>query len=476
MALTISVRLRHGRYDAGLRRGAEWPPQPGRVFCALVASARAESDWEALRWLESQPRPQVLADPAEKVRSGQVNSYVVENAPAVKGGSQEWIGRRNGMRARAHTIPATDSFAISWPDAMPTPEILGRLAALAWTVPYIGRSTSMAEVTVADGNPVQQPGWVTYEATTLGDPLGRWQLAVPYPGYTDALTGAYQDGRRAWEVARPVAYREARVAGDVSAHGAATATGPYGDMLVWQLARPDRGLDGGQAVALTQALRRAVMDLVPDPLPPQLTGHGADDDTHLAYLVLPDTGHGHADGHVLGLAIAIPRTYPAQDQLTLLRSVLTNPLASVSLPGGGPVRLRYGADLKGLRPGTWTGGPAGARTWVTATPMRLNGYLRRGRDIEEMVSRALVRSGYPEPAVVATSAAPMLRGAVWRARPATLPANRRPYPFSHARVTFAEPVTGPVIAGSMRYLGLGLFLPVAEAREEPQSPGERVAS
>jgi hypothetical protein len=42
-------------------------------------------------------------------------------------------------------------------------------------------------------------------------------------------------------------------------------------------------------------------------------------------------------------------------------------------------------------------------------------------------------------------------------------------------------VTGPVIAGSMRYLGLGLFLPLSEsdqeqAREQPQDLGELVAS
>jgi CRISPR-associated protein Csb2 len=479
MGLTITVRLRNGRYEAGVRRGAEWPPQPARVFCALVASAESESDWQALRWLESQQPPQVLADPAGDVKSRHLNSYVVENAPSVKHGSQEWIGRTNGMRARAWSVPATDSFAITWPEAAPPAQILGRLQALAFRVPYIGRSTSLAEVTAAGGDPVRQPGWVTYEATSLDDRWGRWQLAVPYPGYTDALADAYADGRRSWEVAKPVAYRQARAAdGTHGCHGeqAGRAAGPFGDLVAWGLATPDRGLDGGQAVALTQALRAAVMARVPDPLPPQLTGHGADDDTHLAYLAVPDTGHQHADGHLVGLAIAVPRSYPDQDQLTLLRSVLTRPLAAVTLPGGHELRLRYGADLKGLQPGTWTGGHEGARTWVTATPMRLNGYLRRGRDVAEMVSRALVCAGYPEPASVVTSSAPMMSGAVWRARPATLPANRKHYPFTHARVTFSEHVTGPVISGSMRYLGLGLFLPVADDDQERAHGGQRERS
>lgn len=493
MAVTITVRLRHGRYDAGTGagRGGEWPPQPARIFCALVASAAAESDWAALRWLESQPSPQVLADPVDCVRSGHVNVYVPENDWLTKaqmsgkhpiGSSQEWQARKNGTRSRAHIVPATDSFAITWAQVEPPPDILGRLASLAWAVPYVGRSTSMAEVTVSRGAPVRQPGWVTYEPTSLDDHSGRWQLAVPYPGYTDALSDAYQDGRRAWEVARPRTYRQARSDGDTSddqTSRAGLAAGPFGDLVTWRLATPDRGLDGGQAAALAQALRRAVMDLVPDPLPPQLTGHGADDDTHLAYLALPDVGHDHADGHVLGVAVAVPRTYPGRDQDTLLRSVI-GPLTCVRLHGS-KVGLEYGGKLRGLRPGRWTGGEGGARTWVTATPLRLNGWMRHGRAIETMVSQALVRSGYPGPVCVAVSPAPMLRGAVWRARPATLPANRRPYPFTHARVTFAEPVTGPVIAGSMRYLGLGLFLPLnndvqEQVLQQPQSLGELVAS
>jgi CRISPR-associated protein Csb2 len=495
MSLTITVRLRHGRYDAGtgVGRGGEWPPQPARVFCALVASAEAESDWEALRWLESQPPPQVLANPGDRVRSGRVNVYVPENDWLKRadmsgrnpiGSSLEWPARKNGMRSRAHTVPATGSFAISWPEAKPSRQILGRLVSLARTVPYVGRSTSLAEVTVADGHPVRLAGWITYEATGIDDPSGWWQLAVPYPGYTNALTDAYGDGRRSWEVARPVTYREADASGGDSGcrgHDAAPTAGPFGDLLVWGLATRDRGLDGGQAAMLTQALRAAVMRRVPDPLPPQLTGHDAQNDTHLAYLVLPDVDHEHADGHVLGLAIAIPRTYPAQDQATLLRSVLAKPLNSVDLPGGAVIRLQYGADRRGLRPGMWTGGRRGACTWVTATPMRLNGYMRPRRSIQKMVSQALVRSGYPEPVCVDTSPAPMLSGAVWRARPATLPANRKPYPFTHARVTFAKPVTGPVIAGSMRYLGLGLFLPLSERAQEQgqeglQKLGELVAS
>jgi CRISPR-associated protein Csb2 len=86
--------------------------------------------------------------------------------------------------------------------------------------------------------------------------------------------------------------------------------------------------------------------------------------------------------------------------------------------------------------------------------------LRPGRDEASEVARSLTIAGYPRPAQVEVSAAPLAAGGVWRPRPGTLPAGRPYRRLVHARVAFAEPVTGPVLAGSMRYLGLGLFLPV----------------
>jgi CRISPR-associated protein Csb2 len=96
----------------------------------------------------------------------------------------------------------------------------------------------------------------------------------------------------------------------------------------------------------------------------------------------------------------------------------------------------------------------------------LDGHLRRGRDEASEVARSLLIAGYPQPAEVETSAAPLMTGAVWRPRGGTLPPDRPHRRLVHARVRFAEPVTGPVLAGSMRYLGLGLFLPMVRAVPE----------
>jgi CRISPR-associated protein Csb2 len=474
VAVSITVRLRHGRYDAGGERAsdAEWPPHPARIFCALAASADTDADWAALRWLESQPPPQVWADPAERVRTGRASAYVVENATSARGGSQTWPGRTNGMRSRAFAAPATSSFAVVWPQADPPPDVLARLSRLARTVPYVGRSTSLAEVSASDSAPAHSASWVTYEPASLGDAPAACQLRVPYPNYTDELEAAHREGRRSWEVARTLPY----TAGDGPARRPAVAVAevtsrPFDELMVWSLARPVTRIAGDQVVALACALRKTVIARVPDPVPAQVSGHGAAGRPHVGFLALPDVGHEHADGHILGLALAIPRGLPAADLAQLLKGIIVDPLSRLRISGNRTLALQYGADRHGLQPARWAGARSGARDWATATPLMLDGHLRPGRDEASEVARSLVLAGYPEPAEVRVSAAPLLAGAVWRPRAGSLPSGRPHRRLVHAQVSFAHPVTGPVLAGSMRYLGLGMFLPGAQrsARRSPSS-------
>ena len=473
MPMSISVRLRHGRYDAGGDRpsDAEWPPHPARVFCALAAAASTDAAWAALRWLEAHPAPEIWADPADRVRTSRTAAYVVENAIDAGGGNQTWPGRDNGMRTRAFAVPATDTFTVAWPHADPPAGVIAELRALARAVPYVGRSTSLAEVSVGQSAPGDPGGRVVYEAVPPGDSRAAWQVRVPYLGYVDELQAAYDDGRRSWEVSRAVPYavrqhRAAPAGGDDRPSGRSAAS-PFEDLMVWALARPIARISGGQVVALASALRKAVMSRIPDPIPAQLSGHGAPGQPHLGFLALPDVGHEHADGHILGVALAVPRDLPPADLTLLLRGVIMDPLAQLRMPGGSTLTLQYGADRYGLQPSRWEARSRGSREWVTATPLMLDGHLRRGRDEASEVARSLTIAGYPQPASVEVSAAPLTAGAVWRPRPGTMPTSRPQRRLLHARIRFAEPVIGPVLAGSMRYLGLGLFLPATSAPAPP---------
>ncbi|GAA0827680.1 type I-U CRISPR-associated protein Csb2 [Streptosporangium amethystogenes subsp. fukuiense] len=455
MALTLTVRLRHGRYDAGDMRPsqAEWPPHPARLFCALAASAVETDDWDALRWLERAGTPTVRAA-MDDVRPGRTDSYVVTNQTEQKPGSQSWPGRTNGARSRAFVTPACDRFAVVWPGADPDPEVLARLGALARRVPYVGRSTSQAEVSVTGSLPEDEPAWSELAPVPLGTP-GAIELRVPYAGYTDALQDAYDRGGRAWEAARALPYSPVVA----TPEPVPTHLSPWDDLIIWGFERPSARINGDQMARLTLALRKAVISRVTDPVPAQVSGHGADDRTHVAFLALPDVDQPHSDGHLLGVALALPRHMPAEDWTLLAKAVMADPLTRLTPWSGEPVRLGQGQNLRTLRRGRWTGHRAGTRTWVTATPMMTDSFARPGRSYEQMVAKSLRRAGFPDVTEVEVSTAPLTGGAIWRPRPGSLPPNRPKKPIVHARVTFDRPVVGPVIAGSMRYLGLGLFVP-----------------
>lgn len=480
MALTIAVRLREGRYDAAFPPDREeWPPHPARLFCALVASAEHEpgadghpADMAALRWLEAAGPPLVQAIPPDAVESATRSGYAVTNSVRREGGSTTWPGRTNGRIGRRGVLPSDEHVAFVWPDAAADDGLLWRLHRLARRVPYLGRSASSAQVTVHDEVPSEEagqvrPGWVTYRPVAIGTP-GALDLRVPYPGYTDQLREAYERGERAWEISRVVAYglgAGTSPAPDAPPLAAASARGPYQELVIWPLRRGGIPVSGDRLLTVTELLRRTVISRVADPVPPEVSGHGADTRPHLAYLALTDVGHRHADGHLLGVAVAVPAALSGEARMATLRGLLGD-------GGEDPIReLRGGANglfaledpgeppqLWGLRPDRWAGSISGARRWTSVTPVMLDRYPGR-RDPADVLSDTIVTAGYPRPESVTVLDTPVPRGAVHLPCRGTVPAGRPRRPLLHCRVEFVEPIRGPVIAGALRYLGCGLLVP-----------------
>lgn len=460
MPLSILTRLRDGRYDAGGTRPdqAEWPPHPGRVFCALVASATGEQDWEALRWLEAAGPPQVWA--AEEFDTVRRDGYVVTNTIDRNARSQHHLARTNGLRTRFSAEPADPHFALVWPHAQPAPGTVWALTGLARRVPYLGRTTSPVTLQVHDHTIAERPQWTRFTPASGGTAAAAW-LRVPYAGYTDQLRDAYAHGRRAWEVARTVPYTRPHSAPAPRAHAA-----PFSDLLVLPLARGSTRPAADRLLAVTSLLRAAVLARIGTDVPPQISGHGADAHRHVAYLALPHVGHPHADGRILAAALAIPADLPADAYTRLWQAIDEPPLDRLTLRRDRPLHL----EPLAATPTTWAATPerwtaadtGGARTWVTATPMMLDRFPGRRRGDEAIIneiSHSLTRAGYPPPAQWRFSPAAMLDGALHRPRPDTIPAHRPRKPMVHVHLTFDQPVTGPVLAGAMRYCGLGLFAP-----------------
>jgi CRISPR-associated protein Csb2 len=469
MALVIDIELISGRYDAagaGDRDAEEWPPHPARVFCALVASVRNDKDRDALRWLEGLPAPAVQASPTSlhEVRA----SFVVTNSVDKAGGSQFHPGRTNAQKVRHSVVPGRSLVRVVWPDVSAEPSTVAVLDALARRVPYLGRSTGVAALSVGVGIKAGMcaiPGGLEQFDPTPGVP-GDVDLRIPYPGYLDLLIDQHDNARPAWEVSREVSYR--RVSSEPrEGTGRQTAPSVYTDVIILRFAglRPD----GRLTTTFTEALRRAVMKATANPLPDALHGHGADGRPHVAFLALPNADNPRADGHLLGLAVAIP-DLPEPERRAIVRGVLIGMRADVEGPGSdqrtlrltvpriGEVDLAYQPGLIrpwGVRPERWR---RGSDHWVSVTPVILDRYPHK-RDVEQEIARSCVQVGLPEPRDIVVSTAPLVTGGI-RMRPGDLPEQARGKLFRHVELRFDRKVAGPILLGAGRYLGVGLLAPL----------------
>ncbi|KUL29471.1 type I-G CRISPR-associated protein Csb2 [Actinoplanes awajinensis] len=471
----ITVRLLTGAYDAASvddRERAEWPPHPARVFCALRAAARTETDIATLRWLEEQPAPSVTA--SDLLAEQQRQSYVPTNAVALKGGSQTYPGRTNQLKTRVRAMPAYEDVTMCW-SADADEQLVAMLDAMARRVPYLGRSTGVvlvaASAVAADTEPVSDDRTVLYEPCALVD--ADTVMRVPYPGYLSLLDEQFAVDRPAWEVSRSTAYRR-RVprSPDETVNGEPVSS-PYDDVLVLRFRgwSPQARL----AVDMTDALRSAVLRAAGGSAPDVLHGHRVDGRPHVAFLALPDVGHEHADGHLLGLAVAIPEL-PKSERTPIVRAVLSlrdaakDGTIELDVPRLGRLDLEYRPDLTrpwGAVPKRWQ---RASRRWTTATPMVLDRYPKRGASVSDEVRRGLRTVALPEPVSVRVSAEPLLTGGA-RLRASDLPEKVRGKLFRHVEIEFDRPVRGPVLAGAGRYLGVGLFAPATDPLPAPRDGG-----
>jgi CRISPR-associated protein Csb2 len=497
MTLTISVDLLTGSFDAGDaddRRNVEWPPHPARLFCALVSAARSEIERDALRWLEVQPPPLIRA--ARQFTSSQSSSYVVTNDVSPSGGSQTHPGRSNQLTSRSRAFPASPHVDMHWVDAEPDDRTRQCLDAVCRRVPYLGRSTGLATLAVGAtlagddlppravdrqfggtaAQPVEDPTEVFEPCDQLDGDL---MVRVPYDGYLARLGAMHEAGEPAWQASLYVAYRRQRLV-DLSRHAELVVEpSVYRDVVALRFV----GLraEGRLAARFTEALRRAVLVAAGPTAPTALHGHGADGRPHVAFLALPHVGTAaltgadsernagarNADGHLLGLAVAVP-DLPEPERRAVLAAVLGLRRPGVSgredtvdlrIPGMGSVELHYDPGLVrpwGATPDRWR---RGSRRWVTATPVLLDRYPKTPDQVEAIIRASVRQVGLPDPVLVEFSTAPMAPGAA-PMRPVDLPRKYAGRLFRHVELTFDRKVVGPVLVGAGRYLGVGLFAPV----------------
>lgn len=457
--LTIRCRLLRDTFEGGQADNpiaAEWPPSWMRLFSALVSVATPGQDDRALERLERLEPPTIVASPT--LGSDYRRAYVPTNRVVGETKHATLPARINSERGWARVAPKSPVVSFHWPDATLDEDERDRLDRLCKRIPYLGRSTSPATIRIDDSEPKGPSETVLMPRGRVGEPFEYvTTVRCPYPGALQALRDAHhakyvQGGvGDPWSIGLRVDY------GRPGRPVTAVATSPYQQVVIFKLEGSQR--DGRSTVAITRAFQRMLLSRAPEHIP-ALHGHdlGA---VHIAVLGLPDVGHPYADGHLLGVAVALPDL--SDHDLQVVAAALGDPDEELTVTAGplGLLTLHRLSPLEstreawGLRSDRWT---TQARRWVTVLPMVFDRHLKRSSDRDAEIRRTVVNSGFPEPVSVSFDRRPMIEGGLDLAPVDTLRrrSDRGFRPYGHAIFEFPAPVRGPVVIGSMRHYGLGL--------------------
>ncbi|HTX00880.1 MAG TPA: type I-U CRISPR-associated protein Csb2 [Acidimicrobiales bacterium] len=466
-------------YEAALDRGPEWPPHPGRLFCALVAAACSSpedtgadasqllegSAAEALRWLEAQPPPTVHFPDSQRAPS--LTSYVPTNDVGATKSNR--IARTSGERSWHRSHLRTPVAVFCWPGTPDAPT-LGTLRQLARRVPYLGRSTSLCTVDfdLADTAPVE------LEELLPAPRGGDVRLRVPYEGHLDALRGAFEEGQPARTVDRWTFYaRRDAQGGDRDADARAQeGPGAYEDLLTLGFGR-GVALDGRLVLRVASAFKAAVLQRLGE----QGYGHSSEELALLhghhdgtrrqcAFLVLPFVGRTGGSGALLGVGIAVSHHLPQpvrRSLLLLLGYDQDHPrLERLYVPGLAECALHHPDGRYTLEPTRWTGPSS---SWSTVLPLALDRYPDSSQAAPAIVARCCENAGYPLPDAIEVLGSSPVPGVAWLRKDDLRRKGEPLRPFVHARIHFPRPVQGPVVIGRLRHLGLGLCVPLRESEQ-----------
>jgi len=495
----------------------DWPPSPARLHQALMDAALtglpagkeellASSALEALRWLEQQDPPGIVAsriseDPGSATR---FQFAIPQNNPSKSDWTKPSILLAPTLRRRAvglsgeplrlYYVWRLDSEVAQ--DA--AAEHLGVLADLAAQVRYLGRAEDQVEarIELKEHDSVSAlPG--TCETWRPTNQAGGIDLWVPKGGTTDDLI-------RNHSLVVPARTRKppaGRFLG-TQAYACAAAEGllPV-HVAIFQLVadtgdpdEPPLSCDAENAGVWRSRIRQKAVDLAldhgrwdqPDLAQELITGHPPGEakrteQPHLGFVPLPSiSSHGKADGRVRRFALLGYARVGAELEAVEVYRVLCASLDGEAVEAG---MSRYRLALLAGRPEmdrVWSQFLRSSRVWLSVTPVALargfsvpthsgdgsrkltsnERHLRKLAEWAALLRSSLRHVGLPEN-LVATCSITLTPSPLV---PNTHRAERYRPPgesavLTHARMEFAEPVRGPLIVGDRRYQGYGLFLP-----------------
>lgn len=395
-------------------------PQPARLHSLLRSSSCTNEHDKLLRWWESLAPPEL----------------------------------------HSARYPSNEGFALVWSDVDPTEDQLRAVWDLVHRVP--GRKIPEWHDWSVLAHAPDDGAWTRYVPS---DESSETTFRVASTGFTDALETACSRGDERWEdMATVQSYEKVTSEEVASPQDSHPTLSGHGEMLCFRFPT-GVAVDGVECGAIAARLRDAVLARVPDPLPPEVSGHGANGRPHVACVPLLDVGGRRSRGDAVGAAVIFPRE--VGEWSDSVRSALLGGSRPLWVPVGS-VRMDLvpvdGSDsLPQAHQEHWVGP---ARTWASVTPMVHDRFSKRGNE-EDEIARCCTRLGLPQPSNVEVSRDRLVRGSP-KLRPQDLP-RRDKRPCTHVRIEFPVPVQGPLLLGAQRHVGMGLCVPelgAASGQEE----------
>ncbi|WP_419918086.1 type I-U CRISPR-associated protein Csb2 [Candidatus Poriferisocius sp.] len=381
--LAVEVNFLTGRFVATAyndRKASEWPPEPARLFSALVAewaeAGEEDGEREALEWLEAQPPPAIVA--SEAVPRRVVSYYVPVNDSRVIGGAwyerrsrnlsdleykldselkrsdgeltkkvkqiQDKIkkesnvdnqvsstgttavesalellpyGRVKQERCFPSVTPNEPRITFIWLDATISEPMRASFDSLLEKVTRLGHSSSLVSCRIIDNPPT--PNWHPGSGSQV--------LRCPGPGQLEALIKRFQYHQAIKPRSLPFSAVRYNKNDNDSEFSDPLLSDTMGDWVVFEflLQSRSRRFPSSRSVEIASTMRAAVMSYAEDPIPEGLSGHqmsGAPSlEPHVAFLPLPYVGFEHSDGRIMGLAVSLPISLNDASRRAVLRAI-----------------------------------------------------------------------------------------------------------------------------------------------------------
>jgi CRISPR-associated protein Csb2 len=465
--------------------GREWPPNPARLFQALLAGARTGSyrqQWSSaetvLRLLETLPAPEIVACNAT-VRDSYCIS--VPNNDTDKAG-REWSARRPFDLATLRTMKTLSPYTIpTGANGDPHVYYLWRFSADEQVISAVRKTVSFlhtfgwgVDMAYADSFVLDQEGrrsLISNPHVSLYSPSDRGPDSrdVPTQGYLDDLMSSYirscnRMSKSGVDPAiRSTNYEQQRYRRTTG------AAGPTARFLLRRIEDNDKWYGVPWAFAMRPAawMRHAAAEALREEGFPEETvngyvlGHGNGHNRHMSFVPVPTIRAGSSDGAVRRVMLVEP---PDADGAitTLLRQKLV-PSELLGLVNGEPPKpMCTLAEVTSndrvyplyLDPNT---------RWLSVTPVVLHGFNSEHRKFslkktEQLLYQAFEKAGYPKHLIAELTfqAAPFWAGTEV-ATAIRVPQHLRQWPRYHVAVRLSVPVCGPVLVGLGRHYGIGLF-------------------